>query len=299
VLNGCRTALRRRARSAAARFAEPPAAESAEARLLLSEEQQAVARALVKLPHRQREALVLRRLRGWLAPVTAAAVVLAIAASLVLIRDIPNGRVVAVARPASSPAGPAYYVSLSAPATAPRNDLVVGDTRTGGRLANIAAPKGTVFGVVTAAADDRTFITDTVPTSGRTRSATWYLLRLSPGAASPARLTRLPIPATPAGLLGAAAVSGSGTELAVLLQPFQQMLQQTASTTTLRIYSVGTGRLLHAWSTRYQHIAAGVFPSATLNDSLSWVDGDRAVAFDTYRYVTLADSTGPSRRPCG
>lgn len=60
VLNGCRTALRRRSRARQAiSFTEPPA-ESAEARALLSEEQRAVAGALRRLPQRQREALVLR-----------------------------------------------------------------------------------------------------------------------------------------------------------------------------------------------------------------------------------------------
>ena len=61
VLNGCRTALRRRSRSrlATAVFTEPPA-ESAEALALLSEEQRAVAGALRRLPERQRESLVLR-----------------------------------------------------------------------------------------------------------------------------------------------------------------------------------------------------------------------------------------------
>jgi RNA polymerase sigma-70 factor (sigma-E family) len=60
VLNGCRTALRRRSRARqATSFTEPPA-ESAEARALLSEEQRAVAGALRRLPERQREALVLR-----------------------------------------------------------------------------------------------------------------------------------------------------------------------------------------------------------------------------------------------
>jgi len=74
VLNGCRTALRRRSRfwlGAAADVAETatsetndgsvsPFAESAEARALLSDEQRVVAAALRKLPRRQREALVLR-----------------------------------------------------------------------------------------------------------------------------------------------------------------------------------------------------------------------------------------------
>jgi RNA polymerase sigma-70 factor (sigma-E family) len=60
VLNGCRTALRRRSRwGRTAPLSEAPA-ESAEARALLNEEQHAVARALRRLPERQREALVLR-----------------------------------------------------------------------------------------------------------------------------------------------------------------------------------------------------------------------------------------------
>lgn len=70
VLNGCRTALRRRSRfglGAAADFAEvvmesdaQPKAESAEARALLTEEQRTVAAILRRLPRRQREAVVLR-----------------------------------------------------------------------------------------------------------------------------------------------------------------------------------------------------------------------------------------------
>jgi RNA polymerase sigma factor (sigma-70 family) len=80
VVNGCRTALRRRSRlwlGSGADIAEAvteaagaggtagygggvPLAESAEARALLSDEQRVVAAALRKLPRRQREALVLR-----------------------------------------------------------------------------------------------------------------------------------------------------------------------------------------------------------------------------------------------
>jgi RNA polymerase sigma-70 factor (sigma-E family) len=61
VLNGCRTALRRRSRAdrRLQSLSEVPS-ESAEACALLSEEQQAVARAIRGLPDRQREALVLR-----------------------------------------------------------------------------------------------------------------------------------------------------------------------------------------------------------------------------------------------
>jgi RNA polymerase sigma-70 factor (sigma-E family) len=73
VLNGCRTALRRRSRlglwpgagpgidlDEAGRDGLGGLAESAEARVLLGEEQRTVAAALRKLPRRQREAVVLR-----------------------------------------------------------------------------------------------------------------------------------------------------------------------------------------------------------------------------------------------
>lgn len=59
VLNGCRTALRRRSRFGSRTITDTPV-ESAESRALLSEEQRAVAGALRRLPERQREALVLR-----------------------------------------------------------------------------------------------------------------------------------------------------------------------------------------------------------------------------------------------
>ena len=66
VLNGCRTALRRRARlGLLSPFGEigddaGQHAESAEARALLSEEHREVLAAIRRLPDRQREALVLR-----------------------------------------------------------------------------------------------------------------------------------------------------------------------------------------------------------------------------------------------
>jgi RNA polymerase sigma-70 factor (sigma-E family) len=73
VMNGCRSALRRRSRlglwsgaglggdlDEAAQAGPAALAESAEASVLLDEEQRVVAAALRKLPRRQREAVVLR-----------------------------------------------------------------------------------------------------------------------------------------------------------------------------------------------------------------------------------------------
>ena len=63
VLNGCRTALRRRARWQSRPVADPElweTAESAESSVLASEEHREVLAALRRLPDRQRETLVLR-----------------------------------------------------------------------------------------------------------------------------------------------------------------------------------------------------------------------------------------------
>ena len=59
VLNGCRSALRRRAAGRTLTTYQPPSA-SAEAAVLGREERQEVMRAVRRLPGRQREALVLR-----------------------------------------------------------------------------------------------------------------------------------------------------------------------------------------------------------------------------------------------
>jgi RNA polymerase sigma-70 factor (sigma-E family) len=60
VLNGCRSVLRGQSRRRRADLATDVPGESAEASAMLSEEQRAVARAIRRLPKRQREALVLR-----------------------------------------------------------------------------------------------------------------------------------------------------------------------------------------------------------------------------------------------
>jgi hypothetical protein len=236
---------------------------------------------------RAREA---RRLRGWLAPAAAAAVVLAVAVSLVLIRNIQNGRVVP---PAGSPAAPAagvpgYYVQLdqgagAAPASgrAPANGLLVAGTFTGKKVAVVAPPKGSTFLAVTGAADDRAFVAEATGfprdnATGAARDATWYLLALAPGSRSPTRLTRLPIPATiDAGSVGAAVLSASGRELAVSYT--------LGATTVLRIYSVATGKMLNHWSASGQPQASFdlLDPGSQSNSYLSWVDGDRAIAFST------------------
>jgi hypothetical protein len=117
--------------------------------------------------------------------------------------------------------------------------LVVGNTFTGHTIATVGAPAGVsrsaVYGT---AADDRTFIVTGDRRSGASAGTVWYLLRIAPGSAQPARLTPLPIPVlqSPAGV----ALSPDGTKLAVALP---------GRPATVRVYSVTTGALLRDWST--------------------------------------------------
>jgi len=187
-----------------------------------------------------------RRWRSKLAPVTAAVAVAAVAIALVIIKDVPNGRVVSPS-PSTTSTGPAdknvsipgvpeYYVAWM---QADTPYLVVGDTATGKQVGEVAEPHGVYLeGIYGAAADDRTFIAmgDRLggPDGG---AAVWYLLRIDPGGRTPARLTQVPIPVqqNPAGV----AISPDGTELAVAL---------AGSPATVRIYSITTGQTLRTWS---------------------------------------------------
>jgi hypothetical protein len=232
-----------------------------------------------------------RRWTLWAVPLAAAVAVIALAVSLVAIKDLPRGRVPlkngSVSPSMADP--PTYYVAPKSTCTrtCKTTSLVVGDTFTGTTLATLQPPHGTTFGVVSGAADDRTFVTDAMglPASSKTEHVTWYLLKITPGSSSPARLTRLPIPATPAAAhLESVALSASGRELAMTYQLGSQTSGSApAGTTVLRIYSMATGQLLHNWSTD-QHVPFGLVnypPNTQNNNQLSWVDGDTAVAFTT------------------
>ena len=90
-----------------------------------------------------------RRWWSWAAPLTAAAVVVALAIALVIIKDLPNGgRVPSKAPTSTGPGGiPRYYVALS-PASSKSgapNGLVVGDSLTGKTITTFTPPAGTSF----------------------------------------------------------------------------------------------------------------------------------------------------------
>ncbi len=225
-----------------------------------------------------------RRWRSKLAPIAAAVAVAAVAIALVTIKDVPNGRVASpspsttsvgpAGRNVSIPGVPEYYVAWM---QADTPYLVVGDTATGRQVGEVAEPHGVYLEeIYGAAADDRTFIAmgDRLggPDGG---TAVWYLLRVDPGARTPARLTQVPIPVrqNPAGV----AISPDGTELAVAL---------AGSPATLRIYSISTGKVLRSWSATVpgqlaveSASAAGGSSQFTAARVLRWSSDGRQLAF--------------------
>lgn len=222
--------------------------------------------------------------RSWLAPAAAAAVVVALAISLVVVKNLPN-RSEAAPSPSASPAAssplnsvnpsgnnalPEYYVAW----TQTENPyLLVGDTLTGRTIDSVKAPAGVTSGAVYGAAgDDRAFIVTGERLSGVTTGTVWYLLRIAPGTKTPARLTPLPIPVSrqPAGV----AFSPNGTEVAVAVP---------GRTAGLRVYSVLNGALLRQWSTTApggfaaEKAPAGSWQSTT--SVLRWSPDGRQLAF--------------------
>jgi hypothetical protein len=138
---------------------------------------------------------------------------------------------------------------------------------------------------VTAAADGRTFVADAISNTAHSPSAytlprTFYLLRLAYDTGRPAELVKLPIPSPGTAEIEGIALSPDGTRLAVLYQPGKAF--PATGPFTLRVYSVATGALLHAWTAPApRHSSYGYVydippdPNATL----SWTADGKRVAF--------------------
>ena len=220
--------------------------------------------------------------RTWLAPATAAAMVVALAVGLVISRNLTNGGAVpnvgpSLTNPATAGPGgvPRYYVALQM-----ATHLVVGDSFTGAELTSIAAPAGVIFLDVTAAGDDRTFVVAGQDGAGASATIGFFEIRLAPGTGHPVVMTSMPIESQPAGKAASAnriaatlpvALSSSGTELAVA---------ETAGTggIAVKVFSVATGKLLHDWTTTDPPL---VLDSLADPPALTWIDGDRALALAT------------------
>jgi hypothetical protein len=244
-------------------------------------------------PRRARGSGRHRRWRTWVAPVTAAAVVIALAVALVIIRDIPNGGAVPPVPPmsATGPDGiPRYYAAIkSRPGQVDQaHALLVGDSLTGETL-SVGSPGHTWFQGIAAAADDRAFVVYAVAKSGGSaQTGSWYELHVISGPPEKIYLTPLPIkPETlgvnihgPQSSVFAMALSGSAKELAVAEVSL-------AGEVTLKIFSLATGRLLHEWTANDPSIWVPYYgvTYTTLQPALSWIDEDRALA------LTTADKT--------
>ena len=282
---------------------------------------------------RRARARAFRRWAGagrWLIPMAAAATVVAVALTLVAVKSPPRVRPTTSGSPAPSrSAGPAvtsapvdpealpgYFVAIngfearpafspgqSGPVKAPKADsVIVGETLTGRRLATIAAPAGSTFAGVTGAADDRTFVLDSVQLAPGARSGmlwpfqprTWYLLRIRPGATPVQVLTVLHFALPSSADVNGIALSPDGTRLAV----FYQMPGSTAGFPfdgpfTLRVYSVATGAVLRSWTGANPSKGSYGYGGNGLPDpnaNLTWTSDGQRLAF-AYRNSVSSNSS--------
>jgi len=243
-----------------------------------------------------------RGARTWAVPLAAAAAVAAVALTLVFVRQAAAPHPEPV--PSGSSAGvPRYYAALTGAPTA--SDVTVSDDRTGKPVATVAPPAGQSFINVTAAADDRTFVVTSQVGQDQIDGGSvdvWYLLRVAPGTARPAQLTKLPIKPV-GGAVGdveflAASLSPDASELAVVTAATSGLdVDVNTLKTTLRIYSVSAGAPLRTWTAN-----RGVLEANGLEFvALSWLADGRHLAFDTsvYQHSTqtveeaLLDVTSP------
>ena len=238
---------------------------------------------------------------SWLVPLAAAVAVIAVATTLVMVRDASGPRPASPApapAPAPVPSGavPRYYVAVQPSASDDRdlddadevNPVVVGDARTGKLLTTLQPPTGGTFDGVTGAADDQTFVLDvrSVPAvmGSQHVSYGWYLLRITPGAADPVRLTRLPITDRfEDAVIHGLALSPDGRTLAVMFTP-NIADGGTPGPTTLRTYSVATGKPLRTW-TGAQPDGLVCFTCANTVD-LRWLANGHTLAF-SYQEAVL------------
>jgi hypothetical protein len=218
------------------------------------------------------------------------------------------------ARPATAATSavgiPRYFVSLedigASPKGAIERNAFLADTGTGKRLATFKPPPDAIFDYAVGSSDGRTFVLEAAAGRGygpsgnhalvsKDKTALWYVLRVTPGAARQARLARIPIASSFAdtGSLGVA-VSPDGRTLAILTLAGESPGKARTShppMVLLRTYSVATGQLLRTWAAP---ASAWVGPPS----GLTWLDDDRTVAFVAptvvpRQYIRTLDTTRP------
>jgi hypothetical protein len=257
-------------------------------------------------PHWFRFLRARRAWGGWLVPVAAAMAVIAVAATLVAVRGLSDAGPGSRSTPAATSTSvatlangvPRYYVAES-PVGLNSDEAFVGDALTGKRLATFTPPSGVAFDMVAAAADDRTFVLEATEHLSTEPSWSWnliwYVLRLTPGAAPQARLSRIPVASsfiTAALSGGGLAVSPDGSTFAMVFRAASDSNYEVTSAdpVTLRTYSVATGQLVHTWTAPLSQRDLYAF------GDLSWLDDGHTLAFaypadKAQRYVRTLNVT--------
>ena len=241
-----------------------------------------------EMPAPVRRSLRTSRWLSWGAPVAAAALVTAVAVALVLLRQAggPQPRPSAPASGSTAAASiPRYYVELAdAGNTSDQLKAIVGDDRNGRLIADLHPTATQNFYGVTAAADDRTFVV--MNYDNLNPQTTWYLLRIAPYTAHPARLTKLPIKPVVAHVSGLA-LSPDGRELAIM---YRTATTATNAKTFLTVYSMSSGAALNTWRMNGpQNNEIGQDGNGV---GLTWVNGDRTLDF---RWAIPPRETSPGK----
>lgn len=233
---------------------------------------------------RRRETLM--RMRDiWLIPLGAAAVVVMVAVTLMVLRHPAAPATAGPQAPAADPAAraaaiaavPRYYATAYLGKVSHEGKaatiVTVADARTGATIGTVDTPPVYVGGTsavpgISATADDRSFV---VGTSNIYGGIAYYLVRVAPGAKQAVTIGALPIPQADPGDLLAFAVSPDGQQLATL--------SYRGNGTTLRTYSTKTGATQRTWTA-----AAWKDQDQGGQDmSVSWTADGSQVAFTTTR----------------
>jgi hypothetical protein len=253
--------------------------------------------------HAPDPATVLRAARGraagqrgsalprWITALAAAASVIAVvAASLVITSAAHHRRAGSAAASGRSKAAariPPFYLTFAG-GRGGRQHLVSHSTATGAVLATILPPKpyGN-FSLVTAAADDRTFVLAAErwqPTS----PTRFFLIRLGRDG-RPQQFAALPIPQLPAGdLASAIAISPDASKLAVAVEK-----ADNTENPEIRVFTLATG----SERTWVWHGHATITNNAASGQPLSWSADGRTLAFQQWIAgsidIRLLDTTAP------
>lgn len=242
----------------------------------------------------------LRRWRGWLVPLAAAAAVILIAIGLAITHQVQNGPATPLAPPSPSPTVtqqqpttsssgacgnarsaaksappnplpgdvPQYFVELCGGLSSTGRNLgagrlVAADIRTGAVLGSVPAPSGKdmITGIY-GTDDNQAFVVSASRGTPKGPQTDLWMLRLAPGTAHPVALVKLPWTLDDKPL--SIAVSPDGTKIAASLNA---TVPGSPSLEPVKVYSLATGRVLRSWTFN------------GLVDALEWTGDGNALAY--------------------